>query len=270
MSEAIARNSTVYGPVRSWRLGLSLGIDLLFVDSICSFDCVYCQLGRINRLTTKREIFVPTEKVIADLKKAGPPDVDAVTFSGNGEPTLALNLGVVIKAVKALVDAPIVVLTNSSLLGDPAVRRDLMAADKVFCKLDAVSNDALRRIDRPAVNMDIDEIAVNIRRFREEFKGEIALQTMLLSMPAESEIARYAKLVRDIMPDELQLNAPTRPVPVDWDIENRGNHEARLVGYRQLKHPGPVEMLLVAGRIETATGIRVLTPPAKKEKAVDA
>jgi wyosine [tRNA(Phe)-imidazoG37] synthetase (radical SAM superfamily) len=270
MSGAPQMRSTVYGPVRSWRLGTSLGIDLLFIDSICSFDCVYCQLGRINRLTTRREIFVPTEQVISDLKAAGPPEVDAVTFSGNGEPTLALNLGEVIREIKSRVKAPIVVLTNSSLLGDPAVRRDLMGADKVFCKLDAVSNDALRRIDRPAVNMDIDEIAANIRRFREEFDGEIAIQTMLLSVPAESEIARYAKLVRDIAPDEIQLNAPTRPIPLSWDLENRGNHDSCSIGYRQLKHPGPVEMQIAASRIESATGIRVLTPPVKKEAAADA
>ena len=261
--------STVYGPVRSWRLGLSLGIDLLNIDSICSFDCVYCQLGRIRRVTAERGLFVTTEQVIRDLEAMGPPPVDAVTFSGNGEPTLALNLGEAINAVRQRVDAPIVVLTNSTLLGDAAVRRDLMAADRVFCKLDAVSNDALRRIDRPAVNMDVDEIAENIRRFREEFPGQLAIQTMLLTRPDASWIARYNKLVCMIKPDEIQLNVPSRPVPTEWVPENRGNHEARPAEYRRLGHPGPKEMEAIAEAIRRGTGIPGLLPPAARSAEED-
>ena len=78
--------STIYGPVESWRLGRSLGVDLLCVDSICSFECVYCQLGKINRVTTKREVFVSTEKVLKDLKNSDWQQADVITFSGSGEP----------------------------------------------------------------------------------------------------------------------------------------------------------------------------------------
>lgn len=263
------RLSTVYGPVRSWRLGMSLGIDLLNIDSICSFDCVYCQLGRIRRVTAERGLFVSTEQVIRDLEAAGPPPVDAVTFSGNGDPTLALNLGDAIKAVRERVDAPIVVLTNSTLLGDAAVRQDLMAADRVFCKLDAVSNDALRRIDRPAINMDVDEIAENIRRFREEFPGQLAIQTMLLTKPDTAWLERYIKLVGMIGPDEIQLNIPSRPVPTEWVPENRGNHGPRPADYRRLGHPGPSEMEAIAAAIRAGTGIPVLLPPAARSAQED-
>ncbi len=92
--------SSIYGPVRSWRLGLSLGVDILCIDSICSFECVYCQLGKINRVTATRDVFVSTEKVLDDLKKSDWQKADVITFSGSGEPTLAKNLGEVIEKIK--------------------------------------------------------------------------------------------------------------------------------------------------------------------------
>ena len=95
-------SSCVYGPVNSWRMGKSLGIDLLKVDSICSFACVYCQLGKINRLTDERKLFVPTAEVISELKKSNWREADVITFSGSGEPTLAANLGEAICAAKNL------------------------------------------------------------------------------------------------------------------------------------------------------------------------
>jgi len=125
--------SCIYGPVRSWRLGESLGVDLLCVNSICSFECVYCQLGKINRLTTNRDVFVTTEKVLEDLNIYEWQKADVITFSGSGEPTLAKNLGDVIRNIKDLTANPIVVLTNSTLLHLPEVRKEISQADKIFC-----------------------------------------------------------------------------------------------------------------------------------------
>ena len=101
--------SSIYGPIRSWRLGWSLGVDVLCVDSICSFECVYCQLGKINRVTTGRDIFVSTEKILSDLKNSDWQNADVITFSGSGEPTLAKNLGEIIEKIKELTGKPIVV-----------------------------------------------------------------------------------------------------------------------------------------------------------------
>src|SRR5688572_4532892 len=129
--------STVYGHVRSWRVGQSLGVDMLFTSSICSFRCVYCQLGKIEIPTTERKVYVATEKVLADLEASAWEQADVITFSGSGEPTLAANLGETICAIKARTGKPVMVLTNATMLNDPGVRADLMAADKVFCKLDA-------------------------------------------------------------------------------------------------------------------------------------
>ncbi len=140
--------STIYGPVNSWRVGKSLGIDLLYVSSICSFRCIYCQLGKINEPTLERKVYVPTAKMMTDLQASQWQEADVVTFSGSGEPTLAANLGEVLRASKALTDKPMIVLTNSTLLNNPTVRNDLAAADKIFCKLDAATERTLKLIAR--------------------------------------------------------------------------------------------------------------------------
>ncbi len=112
--------STIYGPVPSWRLGKSLGVDLITKDKVCSFDCVYCQLGCTKEQSVKRAIFVDTELVKLDLSEAlealEEGDVDIITFSGMGESTLASNLDEAIEVVRAITDLPIAILTNASLL----------------------------------------------------------------------------------------------------------------------------------------------------------
>ena len=183
--------NSIYGPVESWRLGRSLGVDVLCVDSICSFECVYCQLGKINRVTTKRDVFVSTEKVLQDLENSDWKAADVITFSGSGEPTLAKNLGEVIEKIKEITGKPIIVLTNSTLLNLPEVRKEIALADKIFCKLDAWSDETLRRIDRPHKGISLESIISGIRLLRREFKGFLAIQTMILRPPKEFEIAEF-------------------------------------------------------------------------------
>lgn len=219
-------SSCIYGPVNSWRMGKSLGVDLLRVDSICSFDCVYCQLGRINRLTDERSIFVPTAEVIRELKKSNWRDADVITFSGSGEPTLAANLGAAIHAVKKLTRKPVAILTNSSLLYLAEVRAELANADVVFCKLDAWTNEDFRRANRPHPNIRLQEIVQGIKLFRDEFAGKLAVQTMILKSQGAESLRKLAAILREVCPDEVQLNLPLRPVPKNFAIDNRGNNAA--------------------------------------------
>jgi wyosine [tRNA(Phe)-imidazoG37] synthetase (radical SAM superfamily) len=254
-------NSSVYGPVDSWRLGRSLGIDLLCIDSICSFDCVYCQLGKINRLTTKRRVFVPTEKLHSDLIASEWRNSDVITISGSGEPTLAYNLGEAIDLVRSVTSRPIIVLTNSTLLGDPDVRRAITKADRISCKLDAWEQCRLQRINRPVKGLRLDLVVDGISRLRHEFSGALAIQTMLLAVPDRSGIERYCSIVKRIRPDEIQLNLPSRPVPYEWTIENRGNIKDPRSGRVLLKQIAPAELLRVADAIESIAKIPVVTPP---------
>ena len=150
----------VYGPVSSWRLGASLGVDLLSrEEKICSFDCLYCQLGQTDVHTTERKVYVPTEALLEEIS-ALPPElqIDFITFSGRGEPTLAANLGTAIEAVKKVRREPVAILTNASLVDRKEVRAEMARADLVVAKLDACSDELLRLINRPAAGIVFDEI----------------------------------------------------------------------------------------------------------------
>jgi len=134
----------IYGPVYSWRMGMSLGIDPITADKkICNFDCIYCQLGRTTRFYTEREDFVPVDDIIKEIESLPPVDIDYYTFSGRGEPTLAKNLGAMIKAVRKLTKGKVAVITNAALIGQQAVQDDLMLADLILAKLDAGDDHAL-------------------------------------------------------------------------------------------------------------------------------
>jgi len=204
----------IYGPVSSWRLGRSLGIDLLSTKKkVCTFDCVYCQLGKTKGFTTKRKLYVPTEKVIGEIKRLPDVRIDYITFSGRGEPTLARNLGEAIKAIKKLRKEPIAVLTNSTLLYRKDVRKELSLADLVAVKLDADSARSLKLINQPAKGVGFFDILTGIKQFRKEFRGKLALQVMFVQK--NRDIAKnIAKLAKSIQPDEIQICAPTRPSAV--------------------------------------------------------
>ncbi len=251
--------SSIYGPVSSWRLGRSLGVDVLCVDSICSFECVYCQLGKINHVTASRDIFVTTDRIIADLLASDWKNCDVITFSGSGEPTLAANLGEIIAEIKRITAKPVIVLTNSTLLYQRAVRDELALADRVFCKLDAWSDETLRRFDRPAAGITLESIVGGIAALRKEFKGFLAIQTMLLRRPNQDDIVELAKILSTIQPDEVQLNLPSRPVPREYFVETRGNEVEFDGSFTRLKTISRTELEQVAESLKTMTGLKVVT-----------
>lgn len=222
-----ARPSTVYGPVISWRYGRSLGIDPIVETSTCSFSCVYCQLGQIQRVTEERRVYVPTAEIEADLAAVNWDEVDIVTISGNGEPTLATNLEEIIAAIKRVAAKPVLVLTNATLLYLPEVRRAVAAADIMECKLDAPTDDLLRRINRPAPGVTVARIVEGICALRAEFGGKVTLQVML--MPGNiKELELWVPLIQATRPAEVHLNTPRRPYPMEWYRESRGDHESKF------------------------------------------
>lgn len=251
--------TSIYGPVESWRLGLSFGVDVLCVDSICSFECVYCQLGKIHRVTKKRGEFVSTAKVLEDLKKADWQTADVITFSGSGEPTLAENLGEVIEKIKQLTKKPIVVLTNSTLLHEKQVRQELLRADKIFCKLDAWSDDILQRVDRPHEAISLESIISGIFDLRREFSGFLAIQTMILRLPNDFEIEKFAEILHLINPDEVQLNLPTRPVPHEHFLETRGNSVGISDDFKQIKTISKGELENIRSKLFEITKLPIIT-----------
>jgi wyosine [tRNA(Phe)-imidazoG37] synthetase (radical SAM superfamily) len=200
----------IFGPVRSWRLGRSLGIDpLSSKDKICNMDCIYCQLGKTARLSNERKIYVPTRDVLNEISRVPLNLVDYITFSGRGEPTLAKNLGEMIRGIKAVRHEKVAVLTNSSLMNLKEVRDDLMAADFVLAKLDAGNQELFQEVAQ-GQGLDLEEIIQGIIEFRLKFKGKLALQIMLVDRNIEN-IREIVQIARRIGADEIQLDTPLRP-----------------------------------------------------------
>ncbi len=253
---------SVYGPVASWRYGRSLGIDPIGPISTCSFDCVYCQLGQIEHQRRDRLLLIPTAQIIHDLQPFAPWEVDVITLSGSGEPTLALNLADILTQVKQLTRRPVGVLTNGSLLTDPTVRADLTLADFVAAKLDAVTADQLRRVDRPVPGIDLDQILAGLGQFRQQYQGNLAIQTMLLSDWGDQAQLSYISLMQALAPNEIQLNTPTRPRPLSHQLEARGNHTETCRSYavHRLKPVSHETLRSFSDRIQRATGIPVRYP----------
>lgn len=201
----------IYGPVSSWRLGVSLGIDLLSTqEKICNFDCIYCQLGKTRVYNTERKLYVSTEQVINELVHFPVRKIDYITFSGRGEPTLAKNLGEVIEAVKKLRKEPIAVLTNSTLFCEESVRRELAKADFVIAKLDAASAASFQEINRPGRGIYFEQIVESINIFRQQDKVRLGLQIMFIAQNKEC-VGDLIQICGQIQPDEIEINTPLRP-----------------------------------------------------------
>ncbi|MFH1577757.1 MAG: radical SAM protein [Candidatus Omnitrophota bacterium] len=205
----------LYGPVSSWRLGISLGIDLLSSPGkICNFDCVYCQLGpAASSLGGLRE-YVKTTEITKELRlffggNGKRQAIDYITFSGSGESTLAKNLGQAIKAVKKLKFAPVAVLTNGALINRGDIRRNLSFSDFAIVKLDAYSQESLEKINCPAGTIRFENILKGLKKFKKEFKGKFALQMMFIDDNLGG-VDKLVKIAGAINPDQVQINTPTR------------------------------------------------------------
>ena len=206
--------STVYGPVASWRLGRSLGIDILCTEQkTCNFDCVYCQLGPTVKPQTERQEFVSLTKLSEDLTAAKGVAADWVAFSGMGEPTLAANLGAAITMAKSILGLPVAVFTNGSLIKRQDVRSELALADMVIVKMDAPDEALFQSINRPANGIELSSILQGLQLFRFEYKGKLALDIMLTDMNKGSGY-KLQMNARFALPDQVQLNTPLRPCAI--------------------------------------------------------
>ncbi len=214
----------IFGPVSSWRLGRSLGVDPLSTEAkTCNFDCVYCQLGKTARYEDVRRVFVPASAVIDEIKQLKDIRIDYITFSGRGETTLAANLGEMIDAVRGIRKEKIAVITNSTLLYREDVQNDLLKADAVLAKLDACSQESFEDINRAMGGTYFQDIVQGIMDFRKIYTGKLALQVMFVEAN-KAYAPEIADIARAVWPDEVELNTPLRPsaVPPLTPEEMRG------------------------------------------------
>lgn len=203
-----------YGPVPSRRLGRSLGVDLV-PYKICSYDCVYCQLGRTTNLTLAREEYFPTKGLTEELKSrlAHGHEMDYVTVSGSGEPTLHVDVGRVIESIKHHSSVPAAVITNGSMLTEPEVREALCRADLVVPSLDAVDQQTFDLVNRPVPGLRFQDVFEGLVRFSREYRGKLWVEVFLLEgMNADEEhLLRFRDLLAEVDHARIQLNTVVRP-----------------------------------------------------------
>ena len=212
----------VFGPVPSRRLGRSLGVNHL-PHRVCTYSCVYCQLGRNHHMRAARSTFSsPWEALqaiqarVSALRQAGEA-MDYLTFVPDGEPTLDANLGRLIDLVRPL-GIPIAVITNASLIACKDVREDLMKADWVSLKVDAVREETWHRVNRPHGALRLKPILDGLLAFAAAYRGTLVTETMLVAglNDSEADIQSLAGFIAHLWPATAYLSVPTRPPAEPW------------------------------------------------------
>ncbi len=214
MGYNVAMSRRVFGPVPSRRLGFSLGVDPI-PRKYCNYDCIYCQVGKTADKETERRSFFDPHQIVAEVLKelTGPKQVDVITFSGSGEPTLNRDLGWMIRELKRKVRTPVAVITNGSLLAIEEVKQDLEQADIVLPSLDAVSEALFEQINRPHPSISLASVIKGLRSFCAVYRGRIWLEILFVRGVNDTaeELQRFKAELNSMALEKIQLNTVTRP-----------------------------------------------------------
>lgn len=253
----------LFGPVPSRRLGMSLGVDLV-PHKVCSLNCIYCECGRTTNLTTERKEYVPYNKVIEELKHfmSNNPAPDYITFSGSGEPTLNSRIGDIVDFIKQnYPEISLALLTNGTLLNDKEVRKEILKTDLVLPSLDAASNNAYRKINRPFHSIGLSDYINGLIEFRKEYNGKIWLEVLII--PGYNNDKKNLELLKEaflkINPESIQLNTLDRPGVIDG-LHPMSRHELQeIVNFWGLDN---VEIIAAAPDRKDITSYRADTESA--------
>ncbi|SEU15075.1 Wyosine [tRNA(Phe)-imidazoG37] synthetase, radical SAM superfamily [Draconibacterium orientale] len=247
-----------FGPVTSRRLGLSLGINNIVSRKVCSYSCIYCQIGETRHMSTNQEVFYAPKKLFKNveehlsmLDELHRPDY--LTFVSNGEPTLDKNLGEAIQMLRKF-EIPIAVITNASLLHHENVRRNLMEADWVSVKVDTTDELTWKKINRPHSSIKLDQVLEGINQFATVYKGKLHSETMLINSYNDSseQVEQTASFISKINPDTAYLSIPTRPPAMS---DARPATEKTLAMAWQIFSNAGITTELLTGFEGTDTGI---------------
>jgi wyosine [tRNA(Phe)-imidazoG37] synthetase (radical SAM superfamily) len=212
----------IFGPVPSRRLGKSVGINNI-PPKICTYSCVYCQLGKSLKMITDRCAYYDPDMLLAETREKiknaqlNNESIDYLTIVSDGEPTLDKNLGQLIENLRPL-GIKIAVITNSTLLNKQAVRQALCRADWVSVKVDALDEKIWKKIDRPHKNIDFEAVLAGVRSFSKEFNGQLVTETMLVRGLNDNrqQLGETARFIRDLNCSVAYLSIPTRPPALKW------------------------------------------------------
>ena len=205
----------IFGPVPSRRLGLSLGIDIL-PKKTCNMNCIYCEIGKTDKVTNEVKSYSSWKDIFNELKnylKNRKNQIDCITFTASGEPTLHKDLNKLIKATKQITKKPIIILTNSSLVNNKEVFSSLIEANLVLPSLDAATEKCFKKINRPHPDLKIRDIIDGLSKLKKEMKGEMWLEILFVKgiNDNKKELIALKEAISKIAPDKIQLNTVTRP-----------------------------------------------------------
>ena len=210
----------VFGPVPSRRLGRSMGINNI-PPKHCPYSCIYCQVGLTDRMEVKRQSFYKPEDLFQEAKSKlkeldlRKEPLDYITFVSDGEPTLDINLNKTIGLLKQF-KIKIAVITNSSLIWQEEVRKDLKNADMVSIKIDSTRDKSWRKINRPHKDLNLASILEGIKSFKKYYRGKLITETMIVDKVNDglSEIKELAEFLGSIESDISYISIPIRPPAV--------------------------------------------------------
>lgn len=210
----------LFGPVTSRRLGVSLGIDLV-PYKYCPLNCVYCEVQSTTHLQTTREEFFPTQEILNELDSfmKSRPELDYITFSGAGEPTLNSGIKDIISHVKQhYPDYKLALLTNGVLLNDDKVLSEILPCDLILPSLDAATQEVYEKINRPRAGLKIEDLISGLIKLRQRYTGTIWLELFIVPgvNDNETELTALRDALAKIRPDVIQLNSLDRPGAEDW------------------------------------------------------
>ncbi|PMP67509.1 MAG: radical SAM protein [Caldisericum exile] len=204
----------IYGPITSRRLGVSLGVTTV-PHKVCSFNCIYCEVGKTTLLTTERKEYIPAEAILEELKdflSKNTTKIDHITFSGLGEPTLHIRLGYIIKEIKKMTNISIAVLSNGSLITRDDVKMDLLNADIVKFTLNATDQETYEKISLNHPDIKVQDVISGIVEFRKMFTHELWIEILLVK-GINNTIQNYLNLYNAlsmIKPDKIHINTVIR------------------------------------------------------------
>ena len=256
--------NTLFGPVPSRRLGISLGIDLVPMKT-CTLNCIYCECGKTSHLILERKEYVSFEAVKKELTHylAHHAQPDYITFSGSGEPTLNSKIGDVIHFLKDRApDVPVAVLTNSTLFFQKQVRSDIKNAMVVIPSLDAATEKIFNKINRPSPLLHVDKIIDGLIRFRKEYTGKIWLEIFIVPGMNDTitELTALKRVIGKIRPDQVHLNTLDRPGSISTLRTATREELERVLDVLQMENAAivadpPEQKALLAYRKDTAAAI---------------
>ncbi|MFZ2889628.1 radical SAM protein [Sulfuricurvum sp.] len=226
--------STIFGPVFSRRFGASLGIDLSSSTKQCNFDCLYCELAPVPAMAHQHTV-TPVETIINDLKEAlsKHPDIDVITITANGEPTMYPYLSELIEQLDTIKgNIQTLILSNSACLSDPIVFDTLLKLDQVKLSLDAATPDVFKKIDRPAEGIEIGTIIESITRFSQQFKGKLFLEILFVKGINDvlSEVEALNHALKNIRCERIDIGTIDRPPA--YTVQGLSFEELHVIAHR--------------------------------------